>query len=329
MIVGSYQGTTLTITALNQATGSATPRMAEYFKHATDAMRRGDLRGARTIVDEAVEAGSDSDPIQIWELRFIRARLLEAAGQVEGALNYLNSFSPPPMELTEIRSRLMMYLATFEGYLGHDSVADQLVSQAFTVAFGAGLDAVAGEIYLAEGFIRFRRRDYASSDRAFRLALEISEKAGGWYLRGHGLWGIGKNLMIQEHYLEAVPWLERALALFEKAGEPLYVAMVWSELGVCYLGFGNDSKAMDLLRQAERVYAEAGVIHNYQVVLANIGNVYLHRKEYFTAIDYYQRALTLARQIKDQVSVKKWTRNINLAYARIRASVDQQSPRIA
>jgi hypothetical protein len=76
------------------------------------------------------------------------------------------------------------------------------------------------------------------------------------------------------------------------------------------------------------VNREAGVVHNYQVVLANIGNVYLHRREHFTAISYYQRAPDLAREIKDAVSVKKWTRNINLAYARIRRSVDEANPRI-
>ena len=37
----------------------------------------------------------------------------------------------------------------------------------------------------------------------------------------------------------------------------------------------------------------------------------------------------MAREIKDPVSIKKWTHNINLAYARIRQSVDQTNPRIA
>jgi tetratricopeptide (TPR) repeat protein len=126
-----------------------------------------------------------------------------------------------------------------------------------------------------------------------------------------------------------MPWLNESLEIFENAGARLSVAMVWSELAVCYLGMGQDEKAMELLRQAERINHEAGVVHNYQVVLANIGNVYLHRRDYFTAISYYQQALALARQIKDPVSIKKWTRNINLAYARIRLSVDQQNPRIA
>lgn len=105
--------------------------------------------------------------------------------------------------------------------------------------------------------------------------------------------------------------------------------MVWSELAVCYLGLGDDERALELFRQAERVNFESGVVHNYQVALANIGNVYLHRRDHFAAISYYQRAIALAREIKDPVSIKKWTRNINLAYARIRLSVDQSNPRIA
>jgi tetratricopeptide (TPR) repeat protein len=91
---------------------------------------------------------------------------------------------------------------------------------------------------------------------------------------------------------------------------------------------GDGEKAMKLLRDAEKVNLDAGFVHNYQVVLANIGNVFLHRGDHFTAISHYRRALTLAREIKDPVSIKKWTRNINLAYARIRLAVDQQ-PRIA
>jgi hypothetical protein len=39
--------------------------------------------------------------------------------------------------------------------------------------------------------------------------------------------------------------------------------------------------------------------------------------------------ISVAREIKGPVSIKKWTRNINLAYARIKQSVDEKNPRIA
>lgn len=90
-----------------------------------------------------------------------------------------------------------------------------------------------------------------------------------------------------------MPSLEESLDIFEKADARVTIAMLWSELAVLHLGMGDDERAMQLFRKAERVNYECGVIHNYQVVLANIGNVYLHRRDYFTAIFYYQRALAL------------------------------------
>ena len=293
-------------------------------------MRLGDLEGARKIAEAKLEGlGNQNSAAEIWNLRFIRAQVLEAHGHVEEALSYLESFIPPPDEEVESRASLKMYRASYSGYLGRYRTSHQLFGEAETIARDADLLKVLGDIHLSQAFIFFRQKDYVSSDALFRSALDLSEKIDGWYLRGHGLWGIGKNLMIQEHYPEAIPWLDQSLEIFERASARLAIAMVWSELAVCYLGLGDDEKAMDLLQQAECVTQECGVVHNYQVVLANIGNVYLHRRDYFTAVSYYQQALALAREINDPVSIKKWTRNINLAYARIRHEVDQRNPRIA
>jgi tetratricopeptide (TPR) repeat protein len=174
--------------------------------------------------------------------------------------------------------------------------------------------------------ILFRQKDYASSDRIFRTILDLSEDVGGWYFRGNALWGIRKNLMIQGHHRDAMPWLRDALGVFESVDARLPVATVWGELAVCHLGLGDDGKALELFQKAAQRDSEAGAIPNYQVALANIGNVYLYQRDYLTAIQYYRRALALAREIRDPVSIKKWTYNINLAYARIRQSVDEQHP---
>jgi len=48
-----------------------------------------------------------------------------------------------------------------------------------------------------------------------------------------------------------------------------------------------------------------------------------------TAIDYFRRALELAREIKDPVSIRKWSGNIRLAYARLRESVDRLDSKTA
>jgi tetratricopeptide (TPR) repeat protein len=297
---------------------------------ARDLIRMGDLDDANKLVETEIErVGDRNNATELWRLRVIRAQALEARGHVEEALKYLESLPPPPPEDIESNAALKLCRGSFSGHLGRYEASHRLLHEAETMARDAGLPKLEGEVYLSRAFVFFLQKDYALSDRMFRAALNIGEQVGGWYFRGHALWGIGKNLMIQEQYHEAMPWLQESLEIFENAGARLSIAMVWSEVAVCQLGLGDDAKAMELFRKAEHVNYEAGAIHNYQVVLANIGNVYLHRRDHFTAISYYQRALALAREIKDPVSVKKWTRNINLAYARIRLAVDENHPHVA
>jgi tetratricopeptide (TPR) repeat protein len=293
--------------------------------------RVGDLDGERRAAEAEIRRLGDSNTAELWRLRFLRAEMIEARGNIEEALLFLESLPPPRLDDTESSAALKMHRGSYAGYLGRYETSYQLLAEAEAVARDAGLRKLQAEVCLSWAFIFFRQKDYESSGRLFQSALDLTEteKVGGWSLRGRALWGVGKNLMIQEHHAEALPWLQRSLEIFENAGASVSIAMVWGEMAVCYLGLGDDEKAMELFRKAERVNYEAGVMHNYQVVLANIGNVYLHRRDHFTAIAYYRRALALAREIRDPVSIQKWTRNINLAYARIRQDVDRKGPRVA
>src|SRR4051794_30248756 len=99
-------------------------------------------------------------------------------------------------------------------------------------------------------------------------------------------------------------WLQEALGVFNSVGAKLSIALVWSELSVCYLELGNDELALDLLLKAKDMQGAAGTVANYQVSRANIGNVYLYRGDHLTAVAYYQQALALARQINDPVSIR-------------------------
>jgi len=114
-----------------------------------------------------------------------------------------------------------------------------------------------------------------------------------------------------------MPWLERAIAVVKEAGAPLRAIGFESEVAVCYLGMNDASTSLRILQVAERASFECGAMHLYQVILADIGNVYLHQGEHWTAISYYQRALSLAKEMKDPVKVANWTSNIRLAYAKL------------
>jgi tetratricopeptide (TPR) repeat protein len=96
------------------------------------------------------------------------------------------------------------------------------------------------------------------------------------------------------------------------------MAGIWSEMAVSELGLGNQAKALELLKQAEKVNLEKGAMPSYQICVANIGNVYCHQGNYLKAIAHNQRALNIAREIKDPVSIHKWSHNIEIAFSKIK-----------
>ena len=300
---------------------------------ARDLLRLDNLDGASRIPEDELDRVEDQgNSAEVWRLRFVRAEIARLRGSAEEALKYLEdreSLHPPEASDAESLIALLMHRGYCCGLLGRYQRSHLLLAEAEEKAGRAGLLELLCEVYQRQAMIFFRQRNYASSDRIFRTILKVAEEVGGWYFQGNALWGIGKNLMIQEHYRDAMPWLHESLEVFEGVDAWLSVATVWSELAVCHLGLGDDEKALELFQKAAQRDIEAGAIHNYQVALANIGNVYLHRRDYLAAISYYRQAITFAREIGDPLSIKKWTCNINLAYARIRQSVDEKHPRTA
>jgi tetratricopeptide (TPR) repeat protein len=302
-------------------------------KTARERLRFGDLDGADLVVDEGLRRCDDQgNSPETWSLRLIRADLMRLRGKNEDALKYLAStgalFPPDPGDIPSLAG-LGMHCGHFLGLLGRYAQADGSLLEAERMARDAGLLELQCEVHQRQAILVYFRHDYASSDRLFRRILDIAGRTGDQHCRAVALWGIGKNLMIQEHYTEAILWLNDSLDLFEHAESRLWMAGVWSEMAVCHLGFGDDAKALKLFEGALQVACETRMAQGYLVALANIGNVYLHRGDHLTAIEYYRRALELAREIKDPVSIQKWSHNLRLAYARLRQSVDRLDSRTA
>lgn len=301
------------------------------YKTARDLIRLGDSEGARCIVDAELQRCQDQGfSAEVWGLRFSRADVLRLLGHTEEALAYLASketvFPPESGDLQSLIG-LKMTRGYSLGMLGKYASSDGLLNEAECLARNAGLPELLCEVRYCQAWFLYVRNEFVTSDRIFREILSASEQIGGWYFRTIGLWGIGKNIMMQGHrrgdallYQEALPWFEESHALADSAGRR---AFAWSDMAVCHLGLGDDKKSLELLENALPVYAQAGWVMHYQITLANIGNVYRYRGDYLRAIEYYRNAVEYAQEIKDPLSVRKWSHNIRLSYSLIRQSVDQ------
>jgi tetratricopeptide (TPR) repeat protein len=300
-------------------------------KTARDLIRLADYYGASRIVDAELDRlkdeGSSSD---IWHLRSLRADLIRLRGHTEEALAYLDSReaeSPPEREDIPSLIELKKTRGYCLGMLGKYAASDGLLKEAERLARDAGLLELLCDVWHCQAWFLYVRLDFAPSDRLFREILSASEQVGGWYFRAIGLWGIGKNIMMQGHInsdmqllREALVWFQQAHDLFAAAGRQMFA---YGDMAVCHLDLGDDQKSLDLLEQLLPAYAETGWVHSYQVTIANIGNVYRIRGDYLRAIEYYRCAVEYAQEIRDPVSIQKWTYNIRLSYSLLCQSIER------
>lgn len=71
-----------------------------------------------------------------------------------------------------------------------------------------------------------------------------------------------------------MPWFEESLKILEAVGATiLSLATVGGEVAIGRLGLGEDKDVRELLLNAATVEHSAGFLRNYQVTLADIGNV--------------------------------------------------------
>jgi tetratricopeptide (TPR) repeat protein len=301
------------------------------YKIVRDLIRLCDYDGASRLVDAGLQRCEDkgSSP-EVWNLRFARADLTRLRGHTEEALAYLSAKEKEfPPEINDVPSLigLKKTCGYCQGMLGKYAISDLLLEEAEHLARNAGLLELLCEVWNCQAWFQYVRLNFESSDRLFREILDASEQTGDWYFRAIGLWGVGKNIMMRGHVngdatllKEALRWFEESHDLFAAAGRQRFA---YGDMAVCHLDLGDDQKSLELLEELLPVYAEAGWVHSYQVTIANIGNVYRIRGDYLRAIDYYRTAVEYAQEIKDPVSVRKWTQNIRLSYFLLRQSIEQ------
>jgi tetratricopeptide (TPR) repeat protein len=300
-------------------------------KTARELIRLGDLDGASRIVDSELQRCEDEGPsAEVWNLRCARADLTRLRGHTEEALAYLvakeKAFPPESDDFPSLIG-LKKACGYCHGMLGKYAISDKLLEEAEKLARNAGLLEMLCDVWHSQAWFLYVRLNFESSDRLFREILSASEQVGGWYFRAIGLWGIGKNTMMRGHVTgdttllkEALRWFAESHDLFAAAGRQRFA---YGDMAVCHLDLGDDQKSLELLEELLPEYAEAGWVHGYQVTIASIGNVYRHRGDYLRAIDYYRNAVECAQEIKDPVSVRKWSYNIRLSYSLLCQSIEQ------
>jgi tetratricopeptide (TPR) repeat protein len=279
-------------------------------------------------------AEGNGDQEEFWRLRVLLSLCLCAKGEFAGSIALLEAVPISEEVSTETRARVPNQKGYGLSRSGNFVGAKEALDAARSLATDAGSPAAVAEIEINRCTLFFYLARYDEVEVCGRKALEIGEELKLPMIQASACAGIGKSYMYRERPADAIPWFERAMALYEKEGATAYADIMRSEMGCCYFALHEDDKAFEYFTHALQVSRESGALASLHIDLANMGCLHLRRGEFAAGISHFQEALQIARKLGDEISVSKWLQNLALAYSQmgnpaVSASFQKQAEEVA
>jgi tetratricopeptide (TPR) repeat protein len=107
---------------------------------------------------------------------------------------------------------------------------------------------------------------------------------------------------------------EELLKETDKAGYSFLSAKLLAEIACCLSKLEQSDKAVEYYQRADALLESAPCNPAKNVILANLGNIWLERGEYDKALDAYRQASDMADAAGDQFARARWMKNLAVAY---------------
>jgi tetratricopeptide (TPR) repeat protein len=282
---------------------------------ALEAFRAGRLAEALGLCKTGIErAQARHEWDESWSLRILLAMCQCSQGDFAGSLATLASAPIAEEVSSETHARILNQKAFALCRSGNFAAAKDALDAAHGLVSSSASPALVAEIEINRCTLFFYLAKYEDVETHARAALEIGEREKLSLIEASACAGVGKSAMYRGRQADAIPWFERALAIYEREGASSYADIMRSELGCCHFALHQNEKAFDYFTYAIRVSREAGALASLHIDLANMGCWHLCRAEYAAAVTHFQEALQIARELGDSISVSKWLGNLALTY---------------
>jgi tetratricopeptide (TPR) repeat protein len=288
-----------------------------FSERAFEAFLRARLDESIQLAKEGAEdAAVRGDQVELWRCRWLAALVLAIQGHPDSGIALIESYSPRSALGASADAQILSARGSLLCQMGRYREASQILCLAEQFAHEANDKRIVVNVLTTQANLLFCLGRHSKMHEHVQRIWEIAKGEDDLLLSGCARTGMGKSLMVHEHYREAIPWFLDAIKSLRSIGAIYHVANARSELGNCHLRLGELEEALALFSDALEVIAAAGAKTLYHINLANIGCVYLQRGELAKAISHYQQALAVARELNDKISTAKWLRNIALTYTR-------------
>src|ERR1035437_5674005 len=164
------------------------------------------------------------------------------------------------------------------------------------------------------GNIFVSQNDYSKAIDYYQRALKKAEEIDDKQQISACYASIG-NINLKTNKLEALEYLQKALAISEKGSDASLTTGIIFNIGVFYLDHADFEKAMVNFSKALEQAEKAGMKLTVCNTLTKIGTVYLRKKNYAKALSYTLKSLPIANEMKVRLNQKDIHHQLSEIYA--------------
>ena len=235
-----------------------------------------------------------------WGLRFraLKAEILLRQGFNEDSLALLNFDLPQELSSTDIAVWQNLTQGSAYSYLAKFSEARTSLEKAYSLAQSSQPQLV-GESLLRLGTLALLQLDLAKAQSDYRAALDLARKQKNAFLEASVLGSLGLLATQLERFDESIAWNRQALEAARSLGALSLIAKIEGNIAWSYLKMGDLVNSLALNKDAERDALSAGLQQDRVLSMLQTGAIYFLMGDYASAVSESQKALGLAKALKD------------------------------
>lgn len=177
-------------------------------------------------------------------------------------------------------------------------------------------EAETGEVLIELGGVWQVTGEWAEAERSYRRAMEVATDAGRPAVLAAGERDIGDLFMYNRSHAEAVTWLRRAAAGFDRLGDAAGLSRTLESLAFALYRQGAYSDALATAERRRTLAAAAGDLAGMSIALGITGLVQLETGHPGQARELLQAALDTATRADNRVCLLYAVNNLSVVHLR-------------
>lgn len=274
------------------------PSLDALYRDANAKSDTGELPAAIALTEEGIRRTQQNDPVWNWKFRVLEAEIRLWQRRCKEALDLLQPGVPAALTLGEFDFRTTLTRARAYNLLDDPKKAEAFLAKAKKLA--PAVPEFSGDLALAEAtFLYGKHTPIVQQEKKLQEALNLARQHKNKLLEAKVLGSQGRLYTQRYQFDLALSPLQESLDISNSLHAGHIAASTELNLGWSYLEMGDTTEGSEhFFEDARNFSRKAEMDFVQEASLNNLGRVNLAQTEYAAAKNDYEKALTMAGQLK-------------------------------